>query len=201
MYLTLICSSTSGDVSCEARFYSGRITISIHWRLTWEHLAHWGHWCGKCCCSDGILHSGTESLSWEMPEILKWLKQPNMQQPHLARTVIECGYGNQNKVMNILVASAITIKVSIHLNIMPMSVGGRGLSLAKGCRYGNVVYLIVRTALSCLPRLSRHSGQSSVEVPPSNPDMEDSQCYSGDCIPGSFWLCHNTLPWGVYTFL
>lgn len=75
--------------------------------------------------------------------------------------------------MDNLVATAITSRVSIHLNIMSMSVEGRGLSFAKGHRYGNV-YLIIRTALPCLSRLSRHTGQSSVEVLPSNPDMEDN---------------------------
>lgn len=62
--------------------------------------------------------------------------------------------------MDILVGSAITSKMSKHLNIIPMSVGGRGVSLARGYRYVITVYLIIRTAFSFLPRLSRHSGRT-----------------------------------------
>lgn len=72
--------------------------------------------------------------------------------------------------MDILVANAITSKVSVDPNIMPMSVRVKG-TLAKGHKYGNLVYLIVSTAFTSLPRLSRHSDQSSVGVLPSKPDI------------------------------
>lgn len=113
-----------------------------------------------------------------------------MQQPHLARAVIEYSCVNQHVV---IVATAVTSTGSVHFNIMPTSV--------QRLRDADMETL----------RISSSKLHSSVF-----PDYQDAlsrqwRCHlptqtwktasAVSCIPGSFWLCHNTLPWGVYVFL